>query len=91
MGPLLEMESGSNDPTSYMITIILIGMFSTNGLSFGMVLLTFVLQVSGLAVGALIGYLGTKVINKIKIRNRWTIYYIRYWDDVFYHLDYLSF
>lgn len=65
MGPLLEMESGSNDPTSYMITIIILGTITGNSSN---IVLTFLLQVLvGLGIGALIGFLGTKIINLIKL------------------------
>ncbi|WP_051615860.1 potassium/proton antiporter [Haploplasma modicum] len=65
IGPLLEMESGSNDPSAYMITIILIGAITNNGTS---IFLTFFLQVvNGIAIGALVGLLGVKIINKIKL------------------------
>ena len=65
MGPLLEMESGSNDPTSYMITVIILGMITGESTN---IALTFLLQVFvGIGIGALIGYLGTKVINLIKL------------------------
>lgn len=65
MGPLLEMESGSNDPSSYMITVIILGMITGES---GNIFLTFFLQVIfGLGIGVLIGYLGTKIINSIKL------------------------
>src|SRR5690625_393901 len=65
IGPLLEMESGSNDPSAYMITVILVGAILNTGSS---IFLMFFLQVvMGLGIGALVGYLGYKVINKIKL------------------------
>lgn len=65
IGPLLEMESGSNDPSAYMITIILVGAIIGKGSN---IFTVFFLQVAlGLGVGALVGYLGGKVINKIKL------------------------
>ncbi|MDY0276549.1 MAG: potassium/proton antiporter [Acholeplasma sp.] len=65
IGPILEMESGSNDPTAYMITTIFIGAIVKTS---GNIFLTFFLQVTvGLAIGAVVGIVGAKVINKIKL------------------------
>lgn len=68
-GPLLEMESGSNDPSAYMITVILITLITGfTGNVFLEVSKIFLLQVVvGLGLGFLIGFLGVKVINKIKL------------------------
>ena len=54
--PLLELESGSNDPMAYMLTILLIGVVtnSQGGSGLGMSVVYFVVQ---LVVGALSGYL----------------------------------
>ena len=54
--PLLELESGSNDPMAYMLTILLIGVVtnSQGGGGLGMSALYFVVQ---LVVGTLSGYL----------------------------------
>lgn len=52
--PMLELESGSNDPMAYMLTIILIEAVTLgNGLSAGMILLQLLLQ---FAVGGLLGF-----------------------------------
>ena len=65
IGPLLEMESGSNDPTAYMITMIIIGIILNTSQN---ILLNFILQIAvGLGIGALVGYLGTLIINNIKL------------------------
>ena len=70
IGPLLEMESGSNDPSAYMVTIIILGLMDPMKQSgFGAIALQFLLQVlSGLGIGALVGILGVRVINKIKLQ-----------------------
>lgn len=53
--PMLELESGSNDPMAYMLTIILIDAITLDGqLSAGTLLLQLALQ---FGVGALAGYL----------------------------------
>ena len=69
--PLLELESGSNDPMAYMLTIMFMGiMQSGDDPHIGMVLLEIVVQ---LTVGAASGYLGGKVavsiINRIRMDN----------------------
>lgn len=72
--PLLELESGSNDPMAYMLTVILIGMIGTaetgEGIHYGQAALDFFLQLS---VGALAGFVLGKVsiwlINKIVLSN----------------------
>ncbi|MBF1313111.1 MAG: cation:proton antiporter, partial [Porphyromonadaceae bacterium] len=69
--PILELESGSNDPMAYMLTIALI-QFITGGTdgSWTSILVTFVLQFS---VGGLMGYLSGCItpllINKANIGN----------------------
>jgi cell volume regulation protein A len=69
--PLLELESGSNDPMAYMLTILFLGIIqSGNNPQIGHVLLTIVIQ---LVVGAASGYLGGKaavsIINRIRMEN----------------------
>ena len=51
--PLLEFESGSNDPMAYMLTIVLIQILLGDNSSFGSIVLTFFAQ---LAIGALAGF-----------------------------------
>lgn len=68
--PMLELESGSNDPMAYMLTIVLIQMITTSGMGAGEVALSFFTQ---FVVGGLGGYIMGKatvwVINKINIAN----------------------
>lgn len=68
--PLLELESGSNDPMAYMLTIVLIQVLETANMSAGAVLLSFTIQ---FVVGGLIGYLMGKTtiwaVNKLNIPN----------------------
>ena len=69
--PILELESGSNDPMAYMLTIALIQYITgeTSGTGWS-ILITFVLQ---FAVGSLMGYLlgraSVWLINKMNINN----------------------
>lgn len=69
--PTLELESGSNDPMAYMLTLILIAYIQQGGaMNIGDALLSLTIQ---LVVGAMGGYLFGKItvfiINKINIDN----------------------
>lgn len=69
--PTLELESGSNDPMAYMLTLILIAYIQQGGgMNIGDALLSLVVQ---LVVGAIGGYAFGKIavfiINKININN----------------------
>lgn len=59
--PILELESGSNDPTAYTMTIIFITLLSKSSISIPLLILTQV--VFGVAIGFLAGYLIKQVIN----------------------------
>lgn len=71
--PLLELESGSNDPMAYMLTVLLVGVLSRSEgeMGIGMNLVLFVIQ---MVVGALSGYLigraAVWTINRINLANR---------------------
>lgn len=69
--PLLELESGSNDPMAYMLTILMIGVVTADGgMGVGRGILTVILQMT---IGALSGYgigrLGVWTINRINLIN----------------------
>ena len=70
--PLLELESGSNDPMAYILVVLLVEMIGGDGQEVGLggAIFMFVVQ---MAVGALIGYLFGRasvwIINKININN----------------------
>ena len=69
--PMLELESGSNDPMAYMLTIVLIQFIQSAGMGVGSIFVSFLIQ---FAVGAIAGYLLGKLaillLNKINIDNQ---------------------
>ena len=70
--PLLELESGSNDPMAYMMTILLISVVSnaSGSTGLGMSVVFFVVQmIVGAVSGYLIGRLAVWTINRIKLAN----------------------
>ncbi len=70
--PLLELESGSNDPMAYILTIILVQAVSQGGdIDVWRSLLTFVMQMSiGAVAGYLLGRLTVYVLNRINLNNK---------------------
>lgn len=70
--PLLELESGSNDPMAYMLTVLMIGILTHEGVStgIGINMLNVIVQ---LVMGALMGYLIGRAtvwsINRIHLEN----------------------
>ena len=70
--PLLELESGSNDPVAYILVVLLVGILSPNkeSVSIGTSIMLFVVQMT---VGALAGYgfgrAAVWTLNKINISN----------------------
>lgn len=70
--PLLELESGSNDPMAYMLTVLLVGVLSQGGddAGLGMSVVFFLVQmVLGALSGYLIGRLAVWTINRINLAN----------------------
>lgn len=69
--PMLELESGSNDPMAYVLTIALLDMIVTTGEFSGMALAMKI--ISQLAIGGLLGYLGglalVWIVNHINLPN----------------------
>ncbi len=66
--PVLELESGSNDPMAYMLTIILIQFIQLGNLTiYDATLLLFMQFAMGVIVGISLGYITVWVVNKINI------------------------
>lgn len=69
--PMLELESGSNDPMAYMLTIVLIQFVQSSGMGTGAILGSFVIQfLVGAAAGYVLGKLAILILNKINIDNQ---------------------
>lgn len=68
--PLLEFESGSNDPMAFMLTIVFIQLLQTPDFSAGAAAWMFFKQlVLGGAAGFILGKLSIRVINRINLDN----------------------
>ncbi len=73
--PLLELESGSNDPMAYMLTILMVSVVATgpDGADvsiFGSIIKFIYQMVAGAGFGYLLGRLTVWIINKINLANR---------------------
>ncbi len=68
--PMLELESGSNDPMAYMLTISLIQLIQMQESSWGYVAWMFFVQLAiGVVAGYLLGRFAIWLLNKINIDN----------------------
>ncbi len=76
--PLLELESGSNDPMAYMLTVLLVSVVSVadgGGVSIGGAIMQFFVQMAvGCALGYGIGRLAVFAINRINIKSNTSLY-----------------
>lgn len=64
---MLEIESGSNDPCSYMLTVIMLTIMSGNGASAEHILYSLVSQIAfGMGSGVVIAYLTAKVLKRFR-------------------------
>ena len=91
--PMLELESGSNDPMAYMLTIVLVSALSTSGeaATVGQSIVKFFVQMlvgSGLGYG--IGRLAVFAINRINIKNNPSLYSVFLLAFVFFSFSFTS-
>jgi len=69
--PTLELESGSNDPMAYMLTIILIAYIQSGGMDFQEGIISLIVQLGlGLIFGYLLGKAAVWIINKVNVENQ---------------------
>ena len=69
--PMLELESGSNDPMAYMLTIVLIQFINSSGMGMMDILGSLCIQfIVGGASGFLLGRLAILILNKINLNNQ---------------------
>lgn len=67
--PMLELESGSNDPMAYLLTILFIQIIQAGSIGFGQLALQFCIQLGvGAVCGYLLGRLTVLILNKINIQ-----------------------
>ena len=68
--PTLELESGSNDPMAYLLTLILIAFIQSGGMSIAESAWMLVLQlVIGAIGGFLLGKVAVRIVNRINVNN----------------------
>ena len=68
--PMLELESGSNDPMAYMLTIVLIQWITSTGMGAGEIALSFVVQFGiGILAGVGVGYFISFFLNHVNWYN----------------------
>ena len=66
--PMLELESGSNDPMAFMHTIVLIQFIQSAGMGVGSIAASFIIQfIVGAAAGYILGKLAIRMLNKLNI------------------------
>ena len=69
--PMLELESGSNDPMAYMLTIVLIQFIQSSGMGVPQILGSFAIQfIVGAATGYFLGKLAILMLNRLNIDNQ---------------------
>ena len=69
--PMLELESGSNDPMAYMLTIVLIQLIQSSGMGIPQIAGSFAIQfIVGAGAGYLLGKLAILMLNRLNIDNQ---------------------
>ena len=91
--PLLELESGSNDPMAYMLTIVMVSVVTSSGgdMSVWDSIWKFLVQ---MLVGGVLGYgigrVAVLTINKINIKNNVSLYSVLLLAFVFFSFSFTS-
>ncbi|MCL2078388.1 MAG: potassium/proton antiporter [Oscillospiraceae bacterium] len=70
LAPLLEVESGSNDPVAYMMTILVISVIGAQGESIGFLAMTgeFALQIAiAIAIGVIMSLLSVVLLKRLNL------------------------
>ncbi|MBP3289821.1 MAG: potassium/proton antiporter [Alistipes sp.] len=90
--PMLELESGSNDPMAYMLTIVMVSVvLNPADVSVGMSVLRFIVQMLvGAALGYGIGRLAVWTINNINIKSNASLYIVLLLAFVFFSFSFTS-
>ena len=66
--PLLELESGSNDPMAVFLTLGILDLLMNPGLAWSSLIIRFVLQMSlGAGVGLGLGWVLARVLNRVRL------------------------
>jgi len=66
--PTLELESGSNDPVAYFLTITLTALVVSKDVSAGQLVWQFAKQMAlGALMGGLLGYVNIRILNRIRL------------------------
>ena len=90
--PLLELESGSNDPMAYMLTIVLVSVVTSTGgeVSITESILKFIVQMAvGCALGYGIGRVAVFTINRIDIKGNTSLYSVLLLAFVFFSFSFM--
>lgn len=91
--PLLELESGSNDPMAYMLTIVMVSVVMSSGESVSLghsVMQFFVQMLVGCALGYGIGRLAVFTINRINIKGNASLYSVLLLAFVFFSFSFTT-
>lgn len=91
--PMLELESGSNDPMAYMLTVLMVEvvMSEGSGVGWGESVLQFIVQMLvGCALGYGIGRLAVFAINRINIKNNASLYSVLLLAFVFFSFSFTT-
>ncbi|MBQ2373808.1 MAG: potassium/proton antiporter [Alistipes sp.] len=91
--PLLELESGSNDPMAYMLTIVLVAAVSASGeqTSVWISIVRFIVQMLvGCGLGYGIGRMAVFAINRINIKNNASLYSVLLLAFVFFSFSFTN-